>query len=40
MLSMDTSVEEYLEMGMSGLLVWTQQFQDQSIEKYENHTYP
>ncbi len=30
MLSMDTSVEEYLEMGVSGLLEWTQRLQDPS----------
>jgi hypothetical protein len=28
MLSMDTSAEEYLEMGTLGLLVWTRQLQD------------
>ncbi len=30
MLSVDTSVEEYLMMGVLGLLVWTRQLQDLS----------
>ncbi len=30
MFSMDTSVEDYLEMSVLGLLVWTQQLQDPS----------
>ncbi len=29
-LSMDTSVEEYLEMGVTVLIVWTRQLQDPS----------
>jgi hypothetical protein len=40
MLSTDTSVEEYLELGVLGLLVWTQQLQDHHIEKYEKYTHP
>ncbi len=32
-LSMDTSDEEYLEMGASGLLVWTHQLQDPSYRE-------
>ncbi len=30
LLSMDMSVEEYLEMGVMVLIVWTQQLQDPS----------
>ncbi len=40
MLSMDTSVEKYLEMGALGLLVLTRQLQDPLYKdvEYEKHT--
>ncbi len=40
LLFMDTSVEEYLEMGVLGLYYGRNGFKTRHIEKYEKHTYP